>query len=79
MLKNTCILTNRRVQEYSQHPEGAGPRRGAETASILTAAWDWPQHPNTVSVGGPAPSGWPPQPPPDSTEIVIEVVSNDNL
>ena len=67
------------MQEYLQHPEGAGPRGGAETSSTLVVARGWPQHPNTVGVGGPAPSGWSPQPPPDSTEIVIEVVSNDNL
>ena len=67
------------MQEYLQHPEGAGPRRGAETTSIPAVARGWPQHPNTAGVGGPAPSGSSPQPPPGSTEIVIEVVNNDNL
>ena len=79
MFKSTCILSSQWVQEYLQHPEGAGLRRGAETSSTPAAVRGWPQHPNTVSVGGPAPSGWSPQPPPDSTEIVIEVGSNDNL
>ena len=52
---------------------------GAETASILVVGQGWPQHPNTGDVGGPAPSGSSPQQPRDSTEMVIEVVSNNNL